>query len=60
MTDLDLSACAKLAVIWITNPNVPLHSEPNTRFDLSYLSFFIANFVYYYLIYPPKFLSKNE
>ena len=35
---LNLSAIAKLEVIWIINPKVPLHSVPNTGFDMSYFS----------------------
>ena len=38
---LDLSAGAKLAVIWIVNPSVLLHSTPNLRFDLPYFSFLL-------------------
>ena len=44
MITLDLSASAKLAVIWIINPRVLLRSKPNIGFDVLF-SFFIVNFV---------------
>lgn len=51
MIFLELSAIAKLAFVWIINPKVWLHSEPNIRFDWSYSSIFIINFVRLELIF---------
>ena len=52
---MDLSACAKGAVIWIINPKVQLHSETDIGFDLSYFRYFIVNFVHleYYSSWTP-------
>ena len=46
MIGLDLCASANLAVIWIINSKLLLHSDPNMGFGLSCLRFFIANFLY--------------
>ena len=43
MTGLNRTASAKLAVIWIIDPKVLLHSEPNIALNLPY--FFMENFV---------------
>ena len=39
MIGLDPKVGANLAFIWMINPRVLLHSEPNIGFDLSYFSF---------------------
>ena len=41
MDALGLSASAKLAVIRMINPRLPLHSKPNLGFDLFYFSFLL-------------------
>ena len=66
MACLYLSASAKLAVIWIINLKVVLHSEPKIRFDFSYFRFFIVNFVHlelllsFYIASFKIFLHKND
>ena len=66
MTCLYLSASAKLAVIWIINLKLVLHSESKIRFDLSYFRFFIVNFVHlelllsFYIASFKFFLHKND
>ena len=50
MIGLDLSASANLAIVWIIDIKVPLHSDPNIGFDLSYYSIFNVNFVHFRII----------
>ena len=59
MIGLDLCASANLAVIWIINSKLMLHSDPNIGFGLSCLSFFIVNFVYLELFIFTLYLFKK-
>ena len=63
MIGLGLSENAKLEFVWINNPKVLIHSDPNIRFDLSYFSFFIENFVhlglFFYTLYFLKFFIRE-
>lgn len=43
MIALNQSASAKLPVIWMSNPRLPLRSKPYLRFDL--FQFSVVNFV---------------
>ena len=65
MIGLDISASAKLEVIWIITPRLLLHGEPNIRFGLSYFFFFCCKFCTFRvsLFYNVSFLillSKTE